>query len=143
MSTSPTAFAPENKGLPIEPFIRQIKAQEIIKEINEPVIQTEELLEASKKVSDYTLCSCVAYARSISPFQPPIMPYARDMLVNQTEPKIGAWVKLREGNLGHLGIVIQITEDLVRIDEANFEPCKRQRRVLERDDPIIIGYYWE
>lgn len=129
-----------------EVFIRQdtivsiVQAEEI-EELNQPVEFTE--TRVSIKVSNRTLCSCVAYARKISKFQPPKMPYARDMFVNQTEPVLGAWVKLKEGPVGHLGIVIEITDELIRIDEANFEPCKRQRRVLDRDDPRILGYYWE
>lgn len=101
----------------------------------------EDHIEEKTRHYDYesTLCSCVAFARTMRPDIPFIN--ASDMQVSTTSPSVGAVVKMYypKSMLYHVAIVIDVGEGWIRLDEANYKPCARTQRVITLPDRII-GY---
>ena len=95
----------------------------------------------------YRYCSCVSYARSISP-KPIVQPTnARDVRPNSWVPAIGSWVIFEPGGeyqyYGHVGVVMGIDygNQKIKVLEANYVPCQRGERWISIDDPAIVGYF--
>ena len=92
-----------------------------------------------------SFCSCVSYARTQSPKDLPRPTNARDIKPNLKQPTIGSWVVFKPGGkysyFGHVGIVIEILPNTIKITEANYIPCEKTERVIPLEDPSIIGYY--
>ena len=95
--------------------------------------------------NDY--CSCVSYARSLSP-KPIVRPTnARDIVPNSWTPGLGAWIVFVPGGQynywGHVATVIGIDygTQMILIREANYIPCQVGERWISIGDPDIRGYY--
>ena len=86
------------------------------------------------------LCSCVSFAKWYLYRENEIWGNAGDIKPTSFEPKIDRVVLLREGEWGHTGVVIGITETEVSIIESNYIPCRISERTILIDSPLIRGY---
>jgi surface antigen len=97
----------------------------------------------SKNVSPISnnYCSCVTFAKAKSGINVGPIGVARNHPINKQDPDIGAIVVLREGPVGHVAVVTHETSTHITIDEANYQPCKRSSRVLDKNYTNIRGFY--
>lgn len=145
-SSADIAIPPENTTPAVE--------QEPI-QVDEPsptpiaVSITEELggeIVESKPKQD---CSCVAWARANSQFQPPKVRYAKELKITKLEPKQGSWIIFGAGyfgSAGHVGIVDFVNPEykyLVTFTGFNFPHCQKKTMTINVSDPKynVKGYY--
>jgi hypothetical protein len=81
---------------------------------------------------------CVVYARRISGKD--VSGVAKNNLVNTESPSVGDVVKLNEGRVGHLAVVVGLQDDNIIINEANYVKGYITRRQIAMDDPRILGF---
>ena len=97
------------------------------------------------KTLSYNPCSCVSYARWKTGINTGPIGYAKNHPINSSTPQVGAIGITTESrgrtDTGHLFVVIAETETTITVSEANLQKCKVSQRVLEKDNPIIRGYY--
>ena len=126
-------------SLPEIPLVRYAQAQEIViqdvQETSSPVV-----VQIEPPVKN---CSCVSYARSISPYQPPKVVYAKQIPITSQTPKVGGWVIFDYQPFGHTEIIIDIGDGVIRTEGFNLEPCRILKRVISVDDSHILGYFYE
>jgi hypothetical protein len=89
-------------------------------------------------------CNCVFYVRA----RVPKLPFGlwtitdKKKIVNDHTPKIGSVAIMYVGlPWGHVGIIKEVTEDHLTIEDANFKTCKITRRHGTSADLMIIGYF--
>ena len=90
-------------------------------------------------------CSCVAWVRARSSFQPPRVVSAKDIPILYTFPRVGSLVVFGAGGIygrhGHVGIVTAVNGDTFDIKEFNLKPCKETTRTIRVDDPLLLGFF--
>lgn len=84
-------------------------------------------------------CSCVKTARAEGLVLPPI--YTPWDLVPNTGPSIGAGVLMSYSGIGHVAVIIGMTNEGIIITEGNFKACQKQTRMVSYNDPHIRGYW--
>jgi len=89
-----------------------------------------------KKIGNLPLrCSCVLYAHSQGVDVP---------LINADDIQPNSSPAILSGILfgyGHVGVIYAFSEEGFYIKEANFKKCEITRRLVEFNDPHIIGFY--
>ena len=84
-------------------------------------------------------CNCVLFAKDYLGITE-TLGAAKYIKPNSSEPKVGSMVLLKEGTLGHVGVVLDINNDEIWFIESNFRSCMITYRSLKTDDPRIKGY---
>ena len=84
-------------------------------------------------------CNCVLFSKDYLGITE-TLGVARFIKATSTEPKIGSMVLLKEGTLGHVGVVLDVNNDEIWIVESNYKPCMITYRSLKIGDPRIKGY---
>lgn len=96
---------------------------------------------ASEKIANdeeylWVACNCYAFAQVLTSKLPKMM----DIVPNSNYPRVGGLVVLRYKNNKHIGVVDEVVKEGVWIREANFEPCKIGKRLIEWEDPHLKGF---
>lgn len=88
----------------------------------------------------FILCSCINYFKQERGITQRLY-YPNRITPASATPFIGAGILLREGSVGHIGVVREITATQVRFTETNYFRCRYSERWINIDDPRIRGYY--
>lgn len=116
---------------------------------NSEKIAVKEAIElgGASSTEEVIKCSCVAFMRSISSFNPRRVESAKDLPVNRSIPLIGSWAVFRSGGIygrhGHVGLVIGRRPEESLISEYNLFPCEESQRWIRDNDPLLKGFYDE
>lgn len=86
--------------------------------------------------SMWVVCNCYSYAQAIAGKLPKMM----DILPNSNYPRVGGLVVLRYKNAKHIGVISEVVKEGVWIREANFQPCKVGKRLIEWNDVHLKGF---
>ena len=95
------------------------------------------LIERAKE----PFCSCIAYVRAISQFQPERVDNALEIPVNSYEPKVGYWALFDYEPYGHASFVSEVGTSTIEVLEFNKTPCKEGRRIVNKKDAHLRGYF--
>jgi hypothetical protein len=101
-----------------------------------------EELEKVKEVADSDLsikCNCYAYIRHAYYRDLPNTATIRANLTNEVGG-VAVFYYPRSG-VHHYAKVTEITEDSIKLDEANFSSCKLGVRTIKKTDPFLLGFY--
>ena len=90
----------------------------------------------------YVSCNCVAFVRAMGVHFPRLKD-AKDLDVNSKVPVKGGVVQLDYNGIYHLAYITSVEADGIHVREANFKPCLSSRRVIDFNDPRIVGYFRE
>ncbi len=96
--------------------------------------------EQNHKTAAFDSCSCVTFAKSETGFTEAIG-YAKNWPINSEQPVIGGVVIFREGLAGHVAYIQNLAGDQIFIKEANYLPCKQTTRIININDPDILGFW--
>lgn len=88
----------------------------------------------------FTSCNCVSFARAMHVHFPRLQD-AKDLDTNSTVPIKGGLIKMVYSGVYHLVYIESVQDDGIHIREANFSPCKIGKRIIDFNDPHIVGYY--
>jgi hypothetical protein len=76
-------------------------------------------------------CSCIQFARLMGVVDRP-----------SEIPVLMGGVILREGSIGHIGVIIEINDDNILIIESNYKPCSITYRRLDLNYNRIIRFVY-
>jgi len=101
---------------------------------------TPELVKESEEIIENLIfCSCVLTARELGAKLP--KGDARELIPNSPFPRVGGVVILRYHEDAHVAYIDKVTSEGLHVQEGNFEKCKQTERVIDFDDPNIVGYW--
>lgn len=100
----------------------------------------EVIQDEKKYLNENGQCSCVTAVKAWTGYDKTVGA-AKNWPAPLSVPEIGAVIVTREGKVGHVGVVEQIWMETVVIKEFNYYGCQTTRRELQKDDPLIIGYF--
>lgn len=87
----------------------------------------------------WTLCSCVEFAKWYLERQGEVWGWAGDMKPTSLIPYAGGLVITNEGQ-GHVAVINRVWQGKIELTEANWLPCQQTSRVIDMNDPKIVGY---
>lgn len=85
---------------------------------------------------------CVVWARAarLAIGRTPVFGQADRLRPNSDTPQVGSAVLLKEGRLGHVALVVGVTDDTITIVETNYRRGWSTERTLPRSYGRIRGY---
>jgi hypothetical protein len=106
-----------------------------------PKMETRKPTPAPKtRVPSGRDCSCVIWVKAQIGFTRSIG-FARNWPINSHSPSVGAVIITNESRAGHVGLVREVTETTITIEEANYSHCKVTTRTIPINSSVIKGYY--
>lgn len=97
---------------------------------------------AAHKEDKYTVCNCWAYLST----QIKNLPRMKDITPNST-PKIGAVAiflykdKQTGETVKHVALVAELSDTSFVVKETNFTHCLYDKRVIDKNDPHLVGFW--
>ena len=93
----------------------------------------------------YNPCSCVSFIKYRTGYTASVG-NARNWPINATEPQVGAVVvmdgKNHDGShTGHVALITAVSGDTLTIEDTNYKKCQYTKRVINTNDPLILGYW--
>ena len=131
---------------PIEPITPQIA---VLSDYSPIVEEDEPEIIEIEQGGEKEFCSCVMWNRVHSDYSPPKVAYAKDLIVNMLEPKVGFWsiygVGGKYGSVGHTGLVSFVQDDWFVEQGFNLIPCEVSYRKVywrgENKDLYLKGFF--
>lgn len=122
--------------------VAQAQSEPMVFRLGEGVPPTVDISKPLKpKHKNFNPCNCWSYVKAVRGTDMPNgFGMAKNYPVNMSEPFIGAIVVTYESGYGHLGIVIDVSRDIITIEDYNYERCAHTVRPLPIDSPLIKGY---
>jgi hypothetical protein len=90
--------------------------------------------------SAHTICNCRSEVSRLLAKLGTVLPKG-EIIPNNLYPKVGGVIILQYGNLKHYAYVEKVGADGIHIAEANFIKCARSKRIIDFNDPHILGYW--
>jgi hypothetical protein len=107
-----------------------------------PVITTA--AEQESQATAY-LCSCISFARAISPFPLRQVEMASDIPVTHYDARPGDWIVFEAGKtysaFGHAGVIMEVGTSTLKVVESNFRKCEITVREISKWDKEIKGFF--
>ena len=92
-------------------------------------------------IKGYDPCSCVSGAKyALGIPQSEVWGNANQIKSNSVLPLTRSLILLNEGELGHVGVILNATEDHITFEEYNAIPCQKSVRQVPRNYPLIRGF---
>lgn len=93
----------------------------------------------------YNPCSCVSFIKYRTGYTASVG-NARNWPINATEPQVGAVVVMDGKNhdgthTGHVALITAVSGDTLTIEDTNYKKCQYTKRVINTNDPLILGYW--
>jgi len=115
------------------------------KQVVSPILRAEaasvEILVLKEEFVPQKECSCVTFARTLLPELP--LGEAKDLVPNSPYPRVGGVVIVNYDGRYHLAYIydkVRSNGD-IPLHDANLEPCRETWRVINIEDPRIVGYW--
>src|SRR3990167_2078570 len=96
----------------------------------------------SANTEDFNPCSCVSGAKYILKI-PQDIPWgnANEIISNSSKPINGGLILLNEGPIGHVGVVLNYSNEHITFEEYNGAvSCGKSVRSIPRTYPLIHGF---
>ena len=92
-----------------------------------------------------TSCSCVSYIRKMTSFTFPRVSAAKEIPVLNFDPLVGSVALFKPSpqysQFGHVALVIEVASTTFKVSEFNFVPCKITVRTINKNDPLLRGFF--
>jgi hypothetical protein len=110
--------------------------------IEKPVAKPR-VTTAKKNVNRKLAYNCVLFARSQNPSLPRglFTKSSKAKIAQDIPPEEGSVILTKEGRYGHAGIVKEVKENSIVIEECNYNRGKCGTREIMKDNANILGYY--
>lgn len=95
---------------------------------------------ASDIAFDPTACSCVRYAHYLNP-KVPLVDASWFSSFRGKSPSIGGIIILQYPKDYHIATIVEFVENGFLVKEANYKKCEYGKRIIDYDDPHIIGFW--
>ena len=83
-------------------------------------------------------CACIIFAREYTG-RVDVKGWAGVLKPTIQTPYVGGIVITKEGN-GHVAVITKIKDSSLHIIESNYLPCQIGTRIIDINNPLIIGY---
>lgn len=91
---------------------------------------------AQNKADMWTACNCYSLVKTRIK-----VPKMAEITPNTPYPRVNGVIILQYGFLKHIALIESVEEDGIHVLESNYKPCLAARRVIDFDDPKIVGYW--
>lgn len=91
---------------------------------------------AHHQESYWVVCNCYALVKT----RILDLPATKDLIPN-SKIKVGSVALFNYEGIKHYAYVEEIYADSFKIDESNYKPCLRTNRIVQIDDPRLIGFW--
>ena len=89
----------------------------------------------------FSPCSCVSGAKYLLGVSQGIgCGNANQIKSNTKQIKVSNLILLNEGEIGHVAVVLNWSDEHITIEEYNQLPCQKSIRILPRNYPLIRGF---
>jgi len=84
----------------------------------------------------WTACNCYSLVKTRIK-----LPKMAEIVPNNPYPKVKGVIILQYGFVKHIALIESVKEDGIHVLESNFKPCLVARRVIDFNDPRIVGFW--
>lgn len=103
--------------------------------------KSNQLIARAESLKGKRTGQCVIAVRSfLGISRSEIQGYARNTKINSHTPQVGAIIVLRMSSAGHVGVVLQVTDQVMYYDSNGDNKLRSNVRIIKINDPRIKGY---
>jgi hypothetical protein len=106
------------------------------------LVETAYAKGEAKEAPEVHYCSCVTYLRTLIPSLPLVdAKHFKDF--PRATPQVGGVAIFYYPTSGeyHVGYIAKLNDSGFLLKEANYEPCKVSTRLVEWNDPRLVGFW--